>query len=218
MIDRYHTAANLPPVKFNVGPVQVTKISVGPMDNNAYLLTAGDGPVLLIDAAAEPERLLAALGVRELGAVVTTHQHADHVQGLAQVVAATGAEVWAGRPDLAAIARQAGVPVQPLWTGDRVDCGQITLAVIGLVGHTPGSIALVLTDGSATHIFSGDSLFPGGIGKTGSPAEFTSLLDDVTAQLFDRFDDETVVHPGHGDATTLGAERPHLAEWRARGW
>ena len=92
--------------------------------------------------------------------------------------------------------------------------------MIGLVGHTPGSIALVLrgTGTGPTHIFSGDSLFPGGVGKTDSPADFASLLDDVTGKIFDRFCDQTIIHPGHGDSTTLGAERPQLAQWRARGW
>ena len=69
-----------------------------------------------------------------------------------------------------------------------------------------------------THIFSGDSLFPGGVGKTDSPADFASLLDDVTGTIFDRFCDQTIIHPGHGESTTLGAERPQLAQWRARGW
>jgi glyoxylase-like metal-dependent hydrolase (beta-lactamase superfamily II) len=69
-----------------------------------------------------------------------------------------------------------------------------------------------------THLFTGDSLFPGGPGRTTSPQDFAGLMDDLEAKVFGRFDDATVVHPGHGDDTTLGAERPQLAEWRARGW
>ena len=90
--------------------------------------------------------------------------------------------------------------------------------MIGLVGHTPGSITLCYVGGDRTHLFTGDSLFPGGPGKTTSPADFASLLNDLETKIFDRFDDNTVVHPGHGDDTTLGAERAHLAEWRKRGW
>ena len=91
--------------------------------------------------------------------------------------------------------------------------------MIELRGHTPGSIALLWTNPhGADHLFTGDSLFPGGVGKTGTPDDFTSLLNDVTSRLFDRLSDDTVVHPGHGDSTTIGAERPRLREWRARGW
>lgn len=205
---------------FEVGPVTVTQVSVGTMDNNAFLLTSGDGSALLIDAAAEAEQLLDLVGDRELGVVVTTHRHPDHVQALAEVIEATDAEPYAGEPDVEAIAAQTGVVSVPVWTGDQVESGDLSLEVIGLVGHTPGAIALVLTDpdGGPTHIFTGDSLFPGGVGKTDSPAAFTSLLDDVTRELFDRFDDSTLIHPGHGASTTLGAERPALDEWRARGW
>lgn len=217
MTATYHTSPTASAVDFEIGGVRCTKISVGTMDNNAYLLSAGDGPLVLIDAPTSSRRLLAAIGERELGAVITTHRHADHLQALAQVVSATGAQPYAGRPDIQSIADQTGVSSRPLWTGDTVSVGSISLEVIGLVGHTPGSIALVLR-GTPTHIFTGDSLFPGGVGKTHSPAQFASLLDDVTTQLFNQFADDTVIHPGHGDSTSLGAERPHLQQWRDRGW
>jgi glyoxylase-like metal-dependent hydrolase (beta-lactamase superfamily II) len=92
--------------------------------------------------------------------------------------------------------------------------------VVHLRGHTPGSIALLLrsADGGV-HAFTGDSLFPGGVGNTrGDAADFASLLTDVTERLFDRLPDTTWVYPGHGWDTTLGTERPHLAQWRERGW
>jgi glyoxylase-like metal-dependent hydrolase (beta-lactamase superfamily II) len=82
-------------------------------------------------------------------------------------------------------------------------------------------VALALSGpaaGDATQLFTGDCLFPGGVGKTWQPGEFTQLLTDVTSRVFDRFGDDTVVYPGHGDDTTLGAERPHLGEWKERGW
>jgi glyoxylase-like metal-dependent hydrolase (beta-lactamase superfamily II) len=198
--------------------VTLTKLSVGPMDNNAYLLRA-DGGSLLIDAAADPERLLGVTG-STVDTVVTTHRHGDHWQALSAVAEATGAGLLCGRPDVDAIATGAWVEgLVGLWDGDGVRVGDETLEVIGLVGHTPGSIALAYqTPDGVTHLFTGDSLFPGGPGKTSDPADFTSLMDDLEAKVFGRFDDRTVVHPGHGDDTTLGAERPHLAEWRARGW
>ncbi|WP_375432034.1 MBL fold metallo-hydrolase [uncultured Friedmanniella sp.] len=195
----------------------VTKLSVGPMDNNAYLLPSGDAS-LLVDAAADAPRLLAVTG-NQLDTIVTTHRHGDHWQALSEVAEATGAVLRCGRPDVHAIATGAWVEnLSGLWDGDQVVVGNERLEVIGLVGHTPGSIALAYGGPDGTHLFTGDSLFPGGPGKTASSVDFSSLMDDLEQKVFARFDDDTVVHPGHGDDTTLGAERPHLAEWRARGW
>ncbi len=126
----------------------------------------------------------------------------------------------AGRPDLDAIASGAWVEnLAGVWDGDSIALGEENLEVIGVVGHTPGSITLVYApDEGPTHLFTGDSLFPGGPGKTWAADDFASLMHDLETKIFARFDDQTVVHPGHGDDTTLGAERPHLAEWRSRGW
>ncbi|WP_040161666.1 MBL fold metallo-hydrolase [Nigerium massiliense] len=198
--------------------LQVTKQSVGPMDNNAYLLSDG-GVGLLIDAANEPNTLLSLVGDTTLQTIVTTHRHPDHIQALTELAGASGARLVAGSPDVAAITASTGLSIEGVWDGDTVEIAGVSLDVIGLVGHTPGSIALALRpeDGPA-ELFTGDSLFPGGIGRTTSPEDFTSLINDVQAKLFDVFADDTVVRPGHGDDTTLGAERPHLAEWRQRGW
>jgi glyoxylase-like metal-dependent hydrolase (beta-lactamase superfamily II) len=199
--------------------VTLIKVSVGPMDNNAYLLTVADDAVL-VDAANDDDRLLTLIGDRSVSSIVTTHRHGDHIQALADVAEATGARLVAGQPDLDSIERDAGVTgMIGAWDGDVVPLGEKTLDVIGLVGHTPGSITLAYSpvDGPA-HLFTGDSLFPGGPGKTWRAADFKSLMDDLEAKIFGRFDDQTVVHPGHGDDTTLGAERPQLGEWRARGW
>jgi len=196
----------------------LTKLSVGPMDNIAYLLRTPEA-ALLVDAAAEPGRLLAVAG-RQLATVVTTHRHRDHWQALPAVAEATGAELVCGRPDVDAIATGAWVEgLVGVWDGDTVAVGGQPLEVIGLVGHTPGSIALAWTGGDGpAHLFTGDSLFPGGPGKTAGPADFASLMGDLESKVFDRYGDDTVVHPGHGDDTTLGTERPHLAEWQTRGW
>jgi glyoxylase-like metal-dependent hydrolase (beta-lactamase superfamily II) len=199
--------------------VTMTKISVGPMDNNAYLLQVASGGTVLVDAANDSSRLLKIIGDEPLHSIVTTHQHGDHWQALAAVAEATGARLIAGRPDVDAISEGAGVHgLVGAWDGDQVELGPESLAVIGLVGHTPGSITLAYSGGGPVHLFTGDSLFPGGPGRTRNPEDFASLMDDLEAKIFGRFDDETVVHPGHGDDTTLGVERPHLAEWRARGW
>ncbi|GAA1969656.1 MBL fold metallo-hydrolase [Catenulispora subtropica] len=195
----------------------VTKVSVGPFDNNAYLLESkATGTRVLIDAAADPATLLTLTGDR-LDAVITTHQHGDHWQALGDVVAATGATTYAGREDAD------GIPVptaNAVDDGDRVRVGDIELEAIHLVGHTPGSIALLYRDPTGIpHLFTGDCLFPGGVGNTWKdPEKFTSLYDGVVVKIFDRLPDETWVYPGHGKDTTLGAERPHLVEWRERGW
>jgi glyoxylase-like metal-dependent hydrolase (beta-lactamase superfamily II) len=204
-----------PPAVRELAHLTITKASVGSMDNNAYLLRCG-GEQLLIDAANDAARLLALIGTAPLATVVTTHRHGDHWQALAEVVRTTGATSLAHADDAAAIP----VVTRTLRDGDTVTVGDCALEVIHVVGHTPGSIVLAYRDPAGTaHLFTGDSLFPGGVGNTrGNKENFASLIDDVEHKLFDRFDDDTWFYPGHGRDSTLGAERPHLAEWRARGW
>jgi glyoxylase-like metal-dependent hydrolase (beta-lactamase superfamily II) len=193
------------------GGLTMTKVSVGPMDNNAYLLSAG-GEQLLIDAANDARTLLDLIGPAGLRTVVTTHRHGDHWQALAEVVKATGAESLAHADDAVEIP----VVTRTLSDGDMVEVGGHTLDVIHVVGHTPGSIVLAYR---GAHLFTGDSLFPGGVGNTrGVKENFESLINDVERKLFDRFGDDTWFYPGHGKDSTLGAERPHLADWRRRGW
>jgi glyoxylase-like metal-dependent hydrolase (beta-lactamase superfamily II) len=187
------------------------------MDNNVYLLRcqATDEQVL-VDAADDARTIMQVVGSDGLRRVVTTHRHWDHHRALPEVVAATGATTVAGEAD----ADELPVPVdERVSDGDTVQVGECRLEVIHLVGHTPGSIALLYDDPDGTpHLFTGDSLFPGGVGKTWSPEDFTSLVRDVSTKLFDRLPDETWFYPGHGNDSTLGAERPHLSEWRSRGW
>jgi len=210
-----------------LGGLTITKVAVDEtMSNNCYLLRCrANGEQVLIDAAAEPEVLLALIGDAVNGGglttVVTTHQHWDHHRALAAVVEATGAEVVAGAPDAAAITEQTGVPVtRTVVDGDQVAVGDCTLEVIAIAGHTPGSIALAFRDPDGhPHLFTGDSLFPGGVGNTfGDDAAFALLVDEVETKVFGTLPDDTWFYPGHGGDSTLGAERPHLAEWRERGW
>ncbi|WP_369130047.1 MBL fold metallo-hydrolase [Modestobacter roseus] len=201
----------------------IRKLAVSEMANNAYLLIdtgtgPGTGQALLIDAAADPEALLGMIDAADVRTVVTTHGHWDHHRALPEVLRATGAENVAHAADAADLPTPVTRPVEH---GDTVPVGDHELEVVHLRGHTPGSIALVWRgpEGAGTHVFTGDSLFPGGVGNTQSDAaRFTSLIDDVEARLFGVLPDDTWVYPGHGADTTLGTERPHLAEWRDRGW
>lgn len=201
--------------------ITITKLSVGPMDNNTYLLVdKATTEALLIDAASDPERISDLIGSDDarpnLRTIVTTHQHPDHWQALGATAGAYGTNTVAHPADTEPL------PVPPDFLvehGDTVEFGNSSLSVIHLRGHTPGSIALLYQDpAGGAHLFTGDSLFPGGVGKTNSPEDFTALLTDVSERVFDRLADDTWFYPGHGDDSTIGAERPKLAEWRERGW
>ncbi|HIT74908.1 MAG TPA: MBL fold metallo-hydrolase [Candidatus Avipropionibacterium avicola] len=215
-VDPYHvTPGGEPVVIHRDGRLTVSKLSVGGMDNNVYLLQDGDN-LVLIDAAADPDRLLEVTQGYGPDVVVTTHRHHDHIGALAELAEQRGPRLFAGAPDVEAITEATGAgPITGVWDGDHITCGPIMLRVVGLVGHTPGAIALALKD---ELLFTGDSLFPGGPGKTNSPEDFTSLMDDLESKLFARYGDHTAVHPGHGDSTTIGHERPQLQQWRERGW
>jgi glyoxylase-like metal-dependent hydrolase (beta-lactamase superfamily II) len=199
----------------------ITKVAVGPMDNNAYLLRCSStGELLLIDAANEADTLLRLIGSTPLSRIVTTHQHWDHWQALAAVQRATGATTFAHPDDSDALPVTVAERVRH---GDTISVGDCELSVIHLRGHTPGSIALRYDAGGqladTPHLFTGDSLFPGGPGNTEhDPKRFGQLMDDLEERVFAPLPDGTWIYPGHGKDTTLGVERPHVPEWRARGW
>jgi glyoxylase-like metal-dependent hydrolase (beta-lactamase superfamily II) len=199
----------------------VTKVAVGPMDNNAYLLRCTQtGELALIDAANDADTLLGLISDTPLATIITTHRHWDHHAALRQVQQATGAATVAHPEDAPGLP----IPVtRPVQHGDTVTVGNARLSVIHLRGHTPGSIALLYEGGGELagqpHLFSGDSLFPGGPGNTDrDPKRFGSLITDLEERVFGELPDGTWVYPGHGKDTTIGVERPHVPEWRARGW
>ena len=209
--------------------VTIRQAAVSSMDNNVYLITSrATGRQILIDAANDPDTISALIAsahgdgpAPKVDLIITTHSHSDHIGALAEMVRRTGAKTAAGREDAQAITRQTGAAINRLLDhGDTVGVEGIQLAVIGLRGHTPGSVALAYSeDGQPVHLFTGDSLFPGGVGNTEhDPVRFSSLLTDVRTRIFSVYADDTIVHPGHGKPTTLGTERPHLGEWEQRGW
>lgn len=220
--DPGHVSPGGPDWILDLGAARVRKCSVSSMDNNVYLITCtASGERLLVDAADDADRILTLISddgadPADVGQIVTTHEHWDHHRALPEVVEATGATVLTGEADAGGLP----VPVDVRLThGDTISVGDLSLEVLSLRGHTAGSVALALTTpGQPAVLITGDSLFPGGPGRTTSPQAFTSLMDDLQSRVFDVYDDATLVLPGHGDNTVLGRERPDLEQWRARGW
>lgn len=197
-------------------PLTLHQISVSSMDNNVYLLAA-EGQGLLIDAADDAPAILnmAQQAGVDITAVLTTHRHYDHHQALNEVLEATGAKHYTSFLDAPAVPAPADVELND---GDVIEFAGNRLPVRILRGHTPGGVCVAAEIDGTVNLFVGDSLFPGGLGKTKSEGEFVRLFNDVKERVFDRYPDDTIVRPGHGDATTLGEERPKLDEWWERRW
>lgn len=217
-----HVTSGGPSAVRELSGLTLRKCSVGEFDNNAYLLTCrATGEQLLVDAAADAARLRAFVAEggdpARLATIVTTHRHPDHVRALRELADWSRATTMAGADDADSL------PVTPdlrLGHGDSIRVGEVELAVVYLRGHTEGGVALAYADPAGiTHLITGDSLFPGGVGNTKMPGQsFEQLYADVTERIFAVYGDDAWVYPGHGDDTTLGAERPHLGEWLERGW
>jgi glyoxylase-like metal-dependent hydrolase (beta-lactamase superfamily II) len=194
------------------GAAEIHKVVVGPVDNNVFVLRCrASGEAVLIDAANEHERLLElcrALGVRR---VLETHGHWDHIQAVPAVRDA-GYDVGITEADSAMLDAYDFT----LADEDAIEVGRLRLHAIHTPGHTPGSICFRLE--GAPVLFSGDTLFPGGPGATKFPGgDFATIIDSLDRRLLP-LPVDTIVMPGHGDDTTIGAERPHLQEWVDRGW
>lgn len=211
------------------GSVEIHYAELNDFENNCYVIVdTTTGAALIVDAADAAARVLhlvatandAALGagraaVQPVG-ILTTHKHRDHWQALAEVRAALAVPTLAGQAD----ASEIPVPTDRLLRhGDVVEVGSLRLDVIGLRGHTEGSVALaILEPGEAPRLITGDSLFPGGIGNTNNdPERYRRLLTDCVERIFRRFPDDTVFYPGHGLPSTLGKERGSLNQWRLFG-
>ncbi len=192
---------------------EIHKLVVGPVDNNVFVLRCKEtGEAVLLDAANEHEKLLELcrrLGVRR---VLETHGHWDHIQAVPAVRDA-GYRVAVTAADAGMLQAYDDV----LEDESVVEVGRLRLHTIATPGHTPGSMCFRL-EGSPV-LFSGDTLFPGGPGATKFPGgDFPTILSSIDQRLFSSLDADTIVLPGHGDDTTIGAERPHLQEWADRGW
>ena len=173
---------------------------MGPSDNNGYVLACRKtGEAVIIDAPAEPEKLLGEVGDVKVKAIIITHRHRDHTAGLVAMKGQTGLPVGAHPDD------GPELPLRPdfqLQDGDTYEVGEIRLGVMHTPGHTPGGICLL----TGNHLFSGDTLFPGGPGRTNSPEAFLQVKDSIGKKLLP-LPDETCVYPGHGEDTTIGEAR-----------
>ncbi len=194
------------------GPFCVSAFAVGPYDNNVYVLSdPRTKEALLIDAANEAPRILAELEGLRVSHILTTHGHQDHVQAVRAVRDRTQARFACHDADAAMMPMS---PDHRIADGEIFRFGDYALRAVHTPGHTPGSVCFVIGE----HLFSGDTLFPGGPGNTANPyASFPIIIESIRSKLFS-LPDETHVLPGHGKATTIGRERPHLDEWIARGW
>jgi glyoxylase-like metal-dependent hydrolase (beta-lactamase superfamily II) len=192
---------------------EVHSFSVGTMDNNVYILTCPvTGKRVLIDPANEPDTILDALGTPTLEYILLTHGDTDHILALDEIRVASGAPVAIHPADLPMLG---GRTVDfELREGEDIRFGEVTLQVFHLPGHTAGGVAFY----SAPHLIAGDTLFPGGPGNTQREGgDFPLIIEGIRTKLF-TLPDETIVYPGHGKSTTIGAERPHLQEWIDRGF
>jgi glyoxylase-like metal-dependent hydrolase (beta-lactamase superfamily II) len=186
------------------------------VDNNVWLV-GDDCEVLVIDAAHDAAAIAAAVGHRRVVAIVCTHGHNDHVNAAVELARTTDSQIHLHPDDevLWKMAHPSHAPDRPLADGDVFTVAGTQLLVLHTPGHAPGAICLYAPELSA--LFSGDTLFAGGPGATGrSHSDFGVIIGSIRDRLL-ALPTDTVVHTGHGDDTTIGAEAPHLDEWIARG-
>jgi glyoxylase-like metal-dependent hydrolase (beta-lactamase superfamily II) len=193
--------------------LDVERIQVGPWPMNCYLVRcAGTGKVAIVDPGADPESILVATGATGVCCVLLTHGHPDHVGALDAVRRATGVPVGIHPADAGAFGVEADFP---LLDGMEVEVGRDRVSVVHVPGHTPGSVCFRPLDCSAAGwVLVGDAIFPGGPGHTGSPAALEQSLLSLARTVF-TWPDEVRLLPGHGEGTTVGAEREAFERFMA---
>ncbi|SDD69629.1 Glyoxylase, beta-lactamase superfamily II [Sanguibacter gelidistatuariae] len=186
------------------------------VDNNVWIL-GDDSEVVVLDAPHDVDAIVAAVGARTVLAVLATHAHDDHVRQAPRLAERLGAPIWLHPADreLWALTHPDAAPTADLADSQVIVVAGTAVHVLHTPGHSPGSVSFYVPDLSV--VFTGDTLFAGGPGATGrSFSDFPTIVESIRTRLL-TLPPETVVHTGHGDSTTIGAEAPHLAEWIARG-
>jgi glyoxylase-like metal-dependent hydrolase (beta-lactamase superfamily II) len=189
--------------------VQIDRLRLGPFDTNSYLLTCPlTGDSVLVDAPAEASEMLNAAKETHPRYILITHNHGDHIGALSELKSKLKIPVGAHRLDTK------GLPLRPeilLEDDEKVSFGKISLRVLHTPGHTPGSLCFLV----GKQLISGDTIFPGGPGKTKSPADLKRIIESITTKIFVLPDDHEIF-PGHGDTTLLGKEKEEFAVFFSR--
>ena len=182
------------------GELKITKINMGPYNNNGYIVICPEtNEGVIIDTPAEPEKLLGAIGDVQIQSILITHKHQDHLLGFDEITGAVQVPVGIGTDDADGLPRP---PQLDLKDGMVIKFGNQEMTVLDTPGHTEGATCFLI----GKHLFSGDTLFPGGPGKTRSPEALQQVIDSITKKLL-VLPDDTAVYPGHGDDTTIGKAR-----------
>jgi glyoxylase-like metal-dependent hydrolase (beta-lactamase superfamily II) len=203
--------------------LKVTRLKLGPLETNCWIVSDdGQGPSVVIDPADDPEAIIDALGGSVVSAIVLTHRHFDHIGAVREVIAATGAPLLCHALDADGLLTSHGTggalfgfeitsprPDRLLRDGDVIEAGEVTLSVLHTPGHTPGGICLFAQDssGGPPHLFAGDTVFAGSVGRTDFEGGDSRALSRSIAGKVAPLPEDTIVHPGHGPDTTVGRER-----------
>ena len=191
------------------GEIRINKINMGPYNNNGYIVICPEtNEGIIIDTPAEPEKLLDQIGDTRIRAVLITHKHQDHLLGFQEITSTVDAPVGVGANDADGLPRS---PERELKDGDVVRFGNRAIQVLDTPGHTEGAACYLI----GKHLFSGDTLFPGGPGKTRSPEALSQVIGSITSKLL-TLPDDTAVYPGHGDDTTIGEARQQYGVFASR--
>ena len=208
--------------------MQVRRLVLGPLDTNGWVVfDDASGPALVIDPAGDAEAVIDATQGRGVELVVLTHGHFDHLGAVGEVIARTGAVFATHRAEASSVTSSecnggaafgfdavAPMPTRLLDDSEIIDVGELAIAVLHTPGHTPGGICLLVRDGtSEVHLFAGDTLFAGSVGRTDFPGGDPRALTRSLAEKLDPLGDEVIVHPGHGPDTTIGRERRSNFFW-----
>ena len=195
--------------RFQDDKIIIHKMECGPYRNNMYLVVCPEtNESILIDTPAEPDKMIELAKTTDVKAIIITHNHMDHLLGFEDVTAAIDAPVGIGADDADALSRPADILLND---GDVISAGNVNLTAVFTPGHTPGSTCYH----TGGHLFSGDTLFPGGPGKSGSPEKLKQLIGSITSKLFPLGDDVNV-YPGHGDDGHLQSSKEEYADFASR--